>query len=144
VSASCRSHHRPQSAIRSAAAAVRTLRLATDNGAYDCAVVACVDGARRPLTLFVFDGRIDLDDDLELAVDAIIAAAASAESPLGAIFLGSSRRAGEPGPSPADERRWVRMADRCADAGIELLDWFLIDAGAVCSVAEGLLPGPGW
>ena len=118
--------------------------LATDDGANECVVVACVDEARLPLTMFIFDGRSNLDDALELAVDAVIAAAATTESPLAAIFLGSSRTSGEIGPSPADELRWLRMADRCADAGIELLDWLVIRDGAVCSVAEGLRPGPGW
>jgi hypothetical protein len=144
LSSPCRSHRRVDHAIRTGDDAVHTLLLTTDDGAYDCAVVACLDAGRQPLTLFVFDGRTDLDDDLELAVDAVIAAAATAESPLDALFLGSSRRAGEVGPSAADELRWLRMADRCADAGIELLDWFLIQGATVCSVAEGLTPGPGW
>jgi hypothetical protein len=144
VTPSCRSHHPVDRAVRTADDAVRTLLAASDGGAQRCAVVACVDAARQPLTLFVFEGRPLLDDDLELAVDAVLSAAASSDSPLDALFLGSSRPGGEPGPTPADERRWVRMADRCADAGIELLDWFLIDRGAVCSVAEGLVPGAGW
>jgi hypothetical protein len=144
LSSPCRSHRRVDHAIRTGDDAIRTLRLSTDHGAYDCVVLACLDADRQPLTLFVFDGRPGLDDDLELAVDAVIAAAATVESPLGALFLGSSRRAGEMGPAPADELRWLRMADRCADAGIELIDWFLIQRGTVCSVAEGLTPGPGW
>jgi hypothetical protein len=141
----CRTHRnalaRP---IQTSEDARRALGLATEDGSLDCVVVACVDGDRLPLTMFIFDGRPQLDDDLELAIDAIVAAAASADSPLAAMFLGSSRPRAEVGPTPADERRWVRMADTCRDAGIELLDWFLLHRGAVCSVADGLRPGPGW
>ena len=140
----CRTHRRVRTPIAGRDDAARTLLLATDRGAYECAVVACVDASRLPLTMFIFDGRSDLDDALELGVEAVIAAAASADSPLAAIFLGSSRTSGELGPSPTDERRWVRMAERCADAGVELLDWLLIREGTVCSVAEGLEPGPCW
>ena len=157
MSQPCRSHRgvavRP---IHTADDAIRTLMLATDDGSTDCVVVACVDAARRPLTLFVFDrspgvaqtpdpgGRASPDDDLEQAVEALLAASASADSPLSAVFLGSCRPDSEPGPTPEDELRWLRLADLCADAGIELLDWFLVTDGAVCSVAEGLRPGPGW
>jgi hypothetical protein len=130
--------------IHSPEDAHRALGLATDNGTLDCVVVACVDADHLPLTMFIFDGRPQLDDDLELAIDAIVAAAASADSPLAAIFLGSSRPHSELGPTPADESRWVRMADTCRDAGVELLDWFLLGHGTVCSVADGLWPGPGW
>jgi len=141
----CRTHRsavaRP---VRTADDARHALALATDDGSLPCVVVACVDADRLPLTMFVFDGRPQLDDDLEMAIDAIVAAAASADSPLASVFLGSSRPHSDVGPTPADELRWVRMADVCRDAGIELLDWFLLHRGAVCSVAEGLQPGPGW
>jgi hypothetical protein len=145
VNRPCSSHRtavaRP---IRTSEDARRALALATDNGTLDCVVVACVDADHLPLTMFIFDGRAQLDDDLELAIDAIVAAAASADSPLAAIFLGSSRPRAEFGPTPTDELRWARMADTCRDAGIELLDWLLLNQGAVCSVADGLKPGPGW
>jgi DNA repair protein RadC len=141
---SCRSHHRAGRAIETAEDAIRTLRIATEDGRLDCMVLACVDADREPLTMFVFDGPGRLEDDVEVAVDAVLGAVADADSPLSAIFLGSSRPAGEPGPTPEDERRWVRMADACADAGIDLLDWFLLCGPAACSVAEGLVPGPRW
>jgi hypothetical protein len=145
VNRPCRSHrHAAAHPIDTPDDARHALALATDDGRLDCVVVACVDSCRLPLTMFVFDGRPQLDDDLELAVDAVVAAAASTDSPLSSIFLGSSRPTAEPGPTPDDERRWVRMADTCRDAGVELLDWFLLGRGAVCSVAEGLEPGPGW
>lgn len=141
----CRSHRgalvRP---IDTSEDARRALELATDHGTLDCVVVACIDADHLPLTMFVFDGRPQLDDDLELAIDAIVTAAASVDSPLAAMFLGSSRPLAEFGPTPGDELRWMRMADTCRDAGIELLDWFLLHRGAVCSVADGLHPGPGW
>lgn len=141
----CRSH-RPitKEAVRTADDAIRTLLLATDEGHSECVVLACVDVDRLPLTLFVFDGRSNLDDDLEAALEAVLAAAASVDSPLCAVFLGSSRPGREQGPAAVDERRWVRMFETCADAGVELLDWFLVNNGAVCSVAESLRPGPGW
>jgi hypothetical protein len=141
----CRSHRATTDPpIRTSDDAARAIGLVTEDGCLDCVVVACVDADRLPLTMFVFDGRPQLDDDLEMAVDAVVAAAASADSPLASIFLASSRPWAEPGPTAADERRWVRMADACRDAGIDLLDWFIVGHGAVCSVAEGLTPGPGW
>ena len=141
----CRTHRTVASrAVSNASDAIRTLSIATDEGSIECVVLACVDARRMPLTLFVFDGRPRLDDDLETAVEAVLAAAAAVDSPLAAIFLGSSRPGAEPGPTPADERRWRRLVDLCGDAGIDLLDWLLLSDGATCSVAEGLDPGPGW
>lgn len=145
MAAPCRFHRRvPKRAIRTADDARRTLLLATNDGRDECVVVACVDDDRLPLTLFIFDGHSRLDDDLEDAVDAVVTAALSSGSPLGALFLGSSRPGREPGPTVEDEQRWIRMADRCADAGIDLLDWFIVSERAVCSVADTLRPGPGW
>jgi hypothetical protein len=118
--------------------------LATNDGRDPCAIVACVDGDRLPLTMFIFDGRPNLDDDLEEAVEMVMTASTRAHTSLAAMFLGSSRPGGELGPSIADEQRWVRMADRCADVGIDLLDWFIINDRSVCSVADTLRPGPGW
>jgi hypothetical protein len=116
VTSPCRSHRSvPNRAIRSAEDARRTLMLATNNGRDRCVIVACVDGDRLPLTMFVFDGNPNLDDDLEEAVEMVMTASTRVHTSLGALFLGSSRPGGEPGPSVADEQRWVRMADRCAD-----------------------------
>jgi hypothetical protein len=36
------------------------------------------------------------------------------------------------------------MAASAIEAGVVIRDWFLIQRGAVCSVADGLRPGPTW
>jgi hypothetical protein len=144
VSTPCRSHRPARLAILTAADAVRTLAIVTDDGRLDCCVLACVDESRMPLTLFTFDGAERHPDVVELALELLLSATSVPSCPLGAVFLGSSRPRGELGPTAEDEARWWRMADACADAGIELLDWFLLSRGVVCSVAQGLDPGPGW
>jgi len=143
VYAPCRSHRPADRAIHGPDEAIHALRLATDDGRLDATVVACVDAARQPLTMFIFEGPRPADD-VELALDALLGAAAQTDSLLAGVFVGLSRGEGEPGPTPQDEERWLRMSDACADAGIELLDWFVLTDGTACSVAEGLRPGPGW
>lgn len=139
----CRSHRGPDRAIRCADDAIQTLVLATSGGEADRDVVACVGADRQPLILITLDhpGR---PHDLEAALDTVLGAVIATEPVVDAIFLGSSRPHCEPGPTPQDEDQWRRMADACADVGVELLDWFLLCEGATCSVAEGLVPGPRW
>jgi hypothetical protein len=143
MSTPCHIRHAPGQPVRTEADAVRAVRLATDDGRDRCVVVATVDSDRRPLTMLIFDEPSD-DGDLEAAVEAVTNAITDIGTTIDAMFLASSRPGREPGPTAEDEERWFRMLDVCSDVGIELLDWFLLSDGAVCSVAVGLLPGPAW
>jgi DNA repair protein RadC len=127
--------------VRSPEAALHALSLATDGGRDPGLVMACLDRTRRPLTMFVVDGG--RAEDLPVAVD-ILLDAVPAASPLDAVVLALCRPGRSAEPDPADAEAWPRLRGRCRQAGVALLDWFILADGAAVSVPERLGDTTGW
>ncbi len=128
----CSSHRRrPPAPVRTPEEALEALGIATDGGREAGVVLACLDRQRFPLTMFVVEGG----DDIVLALGVLIEADRDRRSPLHAVALATSRPGRAEAPGPEELRVWAVLERRCADAGIELLDWFLLSDGAAWSVA---------
>jgi hypothetical protein len=144
VSTPCTSHaRRAPAAVRTAEDALTTLALATDDGRDTCVVVASLDGRRRPLFLLVVDAATS--SDVGRALDLLIAAARGWEprTTVASVFLACSGPA-VPEPGEAEGAVLRELDRRAARAGITLLDWFMVSAGSVRSVAERAGWSPRW
>ena len=61
------------------------------------------------------------------------------------LFLVSARKEGDAGVlSEADVDLWHEMYDRCADDGIRLADWFIVDRHTVRSMAMSCASDADW
>ena len=90
------------------------------------------------------------------ALDPIVAGGASCLASIGraiaairpsclVLFLISARRDGDASVlSEADVDLWQAMYDRCADDGIRLADWFIIDRRTVRSMAMSCASDADW
>jgi hypothetical protein len=145
VAISC-SHRRgsgpPGRPVRSPADALRALSLATDGGREEAVVLACLDHERRPLTMFIVEGAPA--GGVLTALDVLLEADREQQSPLAAVILASSGHGCAGPPGPDDLAQWGQLERRCRDAGIELVDWFLLSDGAAWSVAEHAGWPPRW
>jgi hypothetical protein len=129
--------------VRSATDALYAFAVATDGGRDPCVVVACLDHDRRPLTLFVVDGADVGPATLGRALDILFEATRDG-SPLEALVLGLCRPGGSVEPGPEDLDAWSGFAARCREAGITLLDWFILADGASLSLAGRVGWVPAW
>ena len=123
----------------------RVVSLATDRGGEAATVLGCLDARRRPLTLFVLQGR-GTADELSRAVAILLDAHAAAgpRSPLAALLLGSGRPGRTVAPEPADQRTWAALVATGRRHRVRVLDWFVVADGRTCSVAERDGPAAGW
>ncbi len=127
----CSSHRRrPPVPVRNPEDALRALGVATGNGSEAGVVLACLDRERLPLTMFIVEGG----DDIVLALDVLIEADRDRSSPLHAVVLATSRPGHAEAPGADEVGVWALLERRCAHAGIELLDWFVLSDGAAWSV----------
>ena len=155
------SHHRPPPAvtIRSAEDALKPILIVADSGRKECAVLACLDAARRPLTLFVVDDGDGTDrpghstddpctcrdaDLLLQALDCLVLATARAGAEIDSVVLALSRPGRGAIPDPADAEAFRHFEARCVDGGLLLLDWFIVADGEVRSVATHVGRLPAW
>jgi hypothetical protein len=130
--------------IRSRERAVAALRLATDDGRDDVVALACLDRARRPLTMFVVEGCAATVDDVLVALGVLLDAIEGAATPLDAVILAASRPGGPAGATPDDVRGWTVFRNRCIEAGVELLEFFVLADGVVDAVGERLGEAARW
>ena len=98
-------------------------------------VAVLLDNAHRGLSpCLVCDGASTADQVIDLA--GLLAAVVERDSAFGAVVLATCR----PGEGitllPDDEAAFYRLRHDLADVGVELLDWFLLDAGLAASVSE--------
>jgi len=141
----CSTHRRRAPApVRTPEVALTALAQATDAGRTACVVVGELDRGRRPLALVVVDDAHPCD--LALAVDVVLAALGADHdpSPVAAVFLASSGDAAPAEVGPAECARLAALAGRLGDAGIALLDWFVLRDGSATSVAHRAGRPPGW
>jgi hypothetical protein len=84
---------------------------------------------------------VDGDDDLEFVVDGTCELA---PPPATGAFLVSVRTGEVPADRPGDERPWCELGGIAEDAGIDLLDWFVVCGTIAFSVAEHAEVPAGW
>jgi hypothetical protein len=132
----CSSHRRRVPApIRSAEDALTTLAAATDAGRDPCVVIGCLDSDHRPLTLVVVDDAEP--HHVVMTADTFIGALRDlGESLVAAVFVASSGRAASPTVGEAEVATFTELDRRFAEAGVVLLDWFVLDHAAATSVAH--------
>lgn len=90
-----------------------------------------LDGRRRLLdTMVVRCSERELEEAAAPVLDV-------GRSPVRAVVLGSWLPDGRRRPTREERRRYVRLRRRHADAGVELLDWFVLGPrGQLWSLAE--------
>jgi len=139
----CSAHRRRlRTPVRSPADALSCLSVATEGGRQPALVLACLDRDRRPLTMFVIDGG--RAEDLPVALDILLDAVDVQASPLDALVLASSRPGQRAEVDAADLDAWPGLLARCGEAGIILLDWFILADGASASMGDRLGRRPPW
>jgi hypothetical protein len=103
-------------------------------------IVLLLDARHRGSVVLVCADASRPSQVLQLA--ALLLEVAAATPPLRAVVLATARPGAGIVPSADDEDAFATMRDELAEADIELLDWFLVDADLVGSVAE--LTGACW
>ncbi len=129
------------SRLRSAEDALDVIALALSDNP-DAGTVLLVD---RPLPAegFVIPVVDDVDGELVDRLDALVLEAMDSE-PGCRIVLAARRREGLTMVEEADLRRWRRLQARHAATAIPLLDWFVLSAPVVFSMAEIAGPPANW
>ena len=134
----CSTHRRPTSAGPCTPAdTLDALRIATRDGSDRAVSIACLDGARRPMGLFIVDECDGAPEQVSFVVDFLLDAVQASETMLDAIVLASSRPgAGVVGPTNAEVALWPDLVGRCAAAGATLLAWYLLADGSVRTIGS--------
>jgi hypothetical protein len=96
------------------------------------AIALVLDRAHRGLGCMVVDGAGPTD--LVTLTDVLLEAATERDH-VGAFVLATTRVTGI-WPGPAEELLWFSLRERVAEAGYELLDWFVLVADLAVSMAE--------
>jgi hypothetical protein len=128
-------HHRLPRAgvdtICNADTALLTLAMAIQQPLRAETIALLLDDQRRGIAVAVVSGTHQPDDVLEV-VECFTRSAAHGGR-VGSVIVASVR----PDPSDGDTRatdidRWLEMSDIAEQAGVEPLEWFVIDSGVTC------------
>jgi hypothetical protein len=128
-------HHRLPRAgvdtICNADTALLTLAMAIQQPLRAETIALLLDDQRRGIAVAVVSGTHQPDDVLEV-VECFTRSAAHGGR-VGSVIVASVR----PDPSDGDTRatdidRWLEMSDIAEQAGVELLEWFVIGSGVTC------------
>ncbi|GAC1517924.1 MAG: hypothetical protein NVS1B12_07390 [Acidimicrobiales bacterium] len=143
MSVNCRTHRGAPAPLSGPQEALDALAVATEGGRLPAAVVACLDAARRPLTMFVLDHCPPDASPLLLALEVLLDAIDRQDGVrvLAELVLATSRPGGSDQPTAEDLGAWDQLDELCDRNGISLLDWFVLADGRACSV-PGVLGEP--
>jgi DNA repair protein RadC len=127
MSRSCSNHRIPRGfidPIKSRSDALAVLSLAAPFG--DDTVAILLDPERRGVGILVVTGTTDPD-----AIFRVIDVCVHAQyTDVAGIILATSRPGGD--LQPVDRNRWIEAAMQCDDAGVELVEWFIIGRRITC------------
>ena len=132
-------HHRlPRAGIDTidcAETALLTLAMAIQQPLRAETVSLLLDDQRRGIAVAVVSGTHHPDDVLEV-VECFTRSAAHGGR-LGAIIVASVRpddapRSDDPERAEADVDRWLEMSEIAEQAGVELIEWFVIASDVTC------------
>lgn len=129
--------------IRSREEALTAIDLATDSGRDDVVALACLDRDRRPLTMFIVERCSATPADVLAALDVLLDAVSGVTTPLDALILAASRPGG-PAVTEEDVSAWAVSRRRCADARVDLLEFFVVAGGEAKGVGDLVGEGPAW
>ncbi len=121
----CGVHRLPRAGIDpvdSADAALAVIRLAVTRPMRSEVVVLVLDGDRRGRTVVIVDGTDEPDAVVEI-VERLAESLVDAQG-AAAIVVASVRPGG--GQLDDDADRWLEASDAAEQAGVELLEWFVI------------------
>ena len=93
-----------------------------------------LDGDHRGITCLEVSGRGDADAVFDVAE--LLLRTAADENGLSALVIASFRPTRSHVPEPGDTWCFGELRELLADAGIELLDWFVVAGGFATSLAE--------
>ena len=93
-----------------------------------------LDHAHCGVSAVVIEGP-EADDDL-LGVGQMLIDACGQADTIGAIVLATVRPGQSHEPSGYDQGRWFDLRARFEEAGVELLDWFVVAGGLAASLCE--------
>ena len=132
----------------------RPYRVLTPEDAIDAVLASAADlGTPRVLGLLLDRDRavvtaVAVDDppprgrDLDELLESLVDVAAATE--VAALVLATVRPGRGHEPTPADLARWTWLVPYADDAGVELLDWFVLSDGFASSLAELTGVGDRW
>jgi len=93
-----------------------------------------LDHAHRGITVVIIEGS-GPDDDL-VGLGDLLVRAATETGAVGAVVLATARPGRSHLPDAGDERRWFDLRIRFEEAGVDLLDWFVLSGGLASSLCE--------
>ena len=128
-------HHRLARAgidtISCAETALLTLAMAIQQPLRAETVALLLDDQRRGIAVAVVSGTHQPDDVLEV-VECFTRGAAHGGR-VGSIIVASVRpAAADDAPTATDVDRWLEMSDIAEQAGVELVEWFVIGGDVTC------------
>ena len=122
----CGAHRAPRAGIdpvESAPAALAVIQLAMHLPPTDETIALVLDDDHRGRTIVVVDGTDHPDSVLDVVERLVDSIATSGRD--GALVVASIRPDG--GPLEDDGDRWLEASELADAAGVELLEWFVID-----------------
>jgi hypothetical protein len=95
-------------------------------------IVVLLDAERRGVGIVVVAGTLEADAAVEIVE--FLAGSAAAGGRVAAFVVASVRRpaADGGGCGRSDADRWLEMSDVAEAAGVELLEWFVVDDAISC------------
>jgi hypothetical protein len=146
-----RLHHRLPRAevdrISTPAAAIQMLAMAVHRPLRHETIVLALDAERRGVGVVVVTGTRQPDDVLEVVE--YLTNPLTHDGRIGAIVIASVRPDAPAGPGPggrrvADVDRWLEMSEIADEAGVELIEWFVVDRRQVTCPRDELGEPPRW
>lgn len=95
----------------------------------DETIVVLLDDARRGIAIVVVTGTSRADDVIEVVE--LLADPLARGGSVAAMVVASVRPTGA-APDHADVDRWLEMSDIAAQAGVDVLEWFVIGPEVSC------------
>ncbi len=132
---------RPGQPIPGPLAALEVVMLAVSRPRRPETIVVCLDHAHRGSTIVVVDHPSG--EPVEEIADMMFQMASSAPG-LGALVLATVRPGLGVAVGPADELAWFELRAGAEDAGLDLLDWFVVSDDHVVSLATLTDSRPLW
>ncbi len=129
-----RSPRPARQSLRGPRDALDVITLAQSHPARPETICLLLDHAHRGVTVVIIEGSAP-DDDL-LGLGDLLVRAATESRAIGAVVLATVRPDRSHLPNANDERRWFDLRVRLEEAGVELLDWFVLSGGLASSLCE--------
>jgi hypothetical protein len=143
----CSTHRTPRAGvdrIDCAGSALAVIELAIHRPLVAETIVLVLDPEHRGRTIVVVDGTERPDSVVEICERLALAASlAGTGDQFGGALVVATVRPGS-GPLPGDDDRWLEASDVVEQAGVELLEWFVVAPGSTACPRDLLAEPPRW